>query len=241
MGGKTETIVEKTETQDPWAPAQPYILDTLSEAKKQFNSDAGKTYFPGVTSTPMSWDTSYALDAMRNRAVNGSPLNQMAQQQAMNTINGDFYNPANDFYKHANKVIDDENMDDTVEDFLTYLSENMMNGRAPRRYIRDLILIIFGLVDKDSHSENGKDSYGLIMKSVRKMTRRSQEHFNAAFSSYLIGVTFNSFICGTLTRRLIVARYELKRKKSIEEAMRQSQDMYYGFKPDDDHHGTAAA
>lgn len=98
MGGKTETIVEKTETQDPWAPAQPYILDTLNQAKKQFNSDAGKTYFPGVTSVPMSWDTSYALDAMRNRAVNGSALNSAAQNQALNTIKGDYFNPTNDFY-----------------------------------------------------------------------------------------------------------------------------------------------
>ena len=101
MGSKTEKKTEKTETRDPWAPAQPFILDTLESAKKLYNSDAGTNYFPGSTSTPMSWDTSYALDNMRNRALSGSPLNTAAQNQMYNTIQGDFYNPANDFYKSS--------------------------------------------------------------------------------------------------------------------------------------------
>ena len=99
MGGKTETTVEKVENRDPWAPAQPYILDTMRGAKQLYNSDAGKYFFPGNTSVPTSWDTAYALDAMRNRAVYGSPLNSAAQNQALNTIQGDYFNPTNDFYQ----------------------------------------------------------------------------------------------------------------------------------------------
>lgn len=101
MGSKTEVHEENTQTQDPWAPAQPFILDTMQNAKNLFNSDAGTQYFPGSTSTPMSWDTSYALDAMRNRAIGGSPLNNAAQDQMLNTINGDYFNPSNQHYQSA--------------------------------------------------------------------------------------------------------------------------------------------
>ena len=98
MGTKTETKIDRTETRDPWAPAQPYILDTLKGAQDLYNSDVGKNYFPGSTSVPMSWDTSYALDAMQSRAVDGSALNSAAQNQTLDTINGNYFNPTNDFY-----------------------------------------------------------------------------------------------------------------------------------------------
>lgn len=127
MGSKTETKTEQVETNDPWAPAQPYILDTLREAKRQFNSDAGKTYFPGVTSVPMSWDTSYALDGIRNRAVYGNPLNQAAQNQALNTINGDYFNPTNDFYNAGTQGAFNNSADQQYQPF-TQANQSQANN-----------------------------------------------------------------------------------------------------------------
>lgn len=95
---RSQSNSNSTERRDPWAPSLPFINDTMGNARNVFNSDAGTQYFPGYVSTPMSWDTSYALDAIRNRAIGGSPLNSAAQQQALNTINGDYFNPTNDFY-----------------------------------------------------------------------------------------------------------------------------------------------
>lgn len=101
MGSKTETSTRQTETRSPFSPAQPFIANNLNAAQNLFNSDIGTNYFPGNTSVPLSFDTSLALDAMRERALSGSPLNFAANEQLLNTIEGDFNNPANSFNENA--------------------------------------------------------------------------------------------------------------------------------------------
>lgn len=101
MGGKTKSKVETTQKREPWAPATPYIKGTIDDANKLRNSNIGTTYFPGATSVPMSFETAYGVDAIKNRAVNGSPLNAAAQNQLLGTINGDYFNPTNQFYNNG--------------------------------------------------------------------------------------------------------------------------------------------
>lgn len=102
MSSKKETKTESSQTRDPWAPAQPFIMDVMNQAKKTFNSDAGSQYYPNSTVVPYSDETNQAMDMMKNRAINGSPVTTAAKDQLINTMNGGMFgaNPANDTYQN---------------------------------------------------------------------------------------------------------------------------------------------
>lgn len=89
-GGSTTTTVQNN---DPWKPAQPYIKGGLSDLSKWYSSDYGRNPFPGSTVVPFNPMTEQALGMTAQRAMNGSPLVQAAQQQNLATQRGDFLNP----------------------------------------------------------------------------------------------------------------------------------------------------
>ena len=62
-GGNTQVTTEK-----PYEPSEPYLKDIMSEAENIYQSDAGKSYFPGSTVVPFAPDTAAALDLQRARA-----------------------------------------------------------------------------------------------------------------------------------------------------------------------------
>lgn len=94
-GGGKQT---QTQTSDPWGPSQQYIAGALGDASKWYASDYGRQYFPGSTVVPFNPMTEQALGMTANRAINGSPLMQAAQQQNLATQRGDFLRPeANPF------------------------------------------------------------------------------------------------------------------------------------------------
>ena len=57
-GGNTQVT-----TENPYAPSEPYLKDIMSEAENIYQSDAGKSYFPGSTVVPFAPDTAAALAA----------------------------------------------------------------------------------------------------------------------------------------------------------------------------------
>ena len=76
-----------TSTQDPWAGLQPYLGYGLGEAMNQYQN-APQEFFPGSTVAPQSADTIAAQNLIRLRALGGNPLNAMAQQGAVDTLQG---------------------------------------------------------------------------------------------------------------------------------------------------------
>lgn len=88
-GGKQTT----TQTSDPWGPSQQYIAGALGDASRWYASDYGRQYFPGSTVVPFNPMTEQALGMTAQRAINGSPLMQAAQQQNLATQRGDFLRP----------------------------------------------------------------------------------------------------------------------------------------------------
>ena len=62
-GGNTQVT-----TENPYAPSEPYLKDIMSEAENIYQSDAGKSYFPGSTVVPFAPDTAAALDLQRARS-----------------------------------------------------------------------------------------------------------------------------------------------------------------------------
>lgn len=86
MGGGSQS----SET-EPWAPQQPYLRRGLREAEQNI-LDRPHQFFPNSTVVPFSPETEMSLAAQTGRAMTGSPLNALAQQDVGRTLSGDYLN-----------------------------------------------------------------------------------------------------------------------------------------------------
>jgi hypothetical protein len=92
-GGSTTTSVQKA---DPWSGVQPYITDYLSRAQNvsntpfQFNS--------GTQIAGFSPEQEQAMAMTTARAMSGSAVGNAAQQNATDTLNGDYLSPDSNPY-----------------------------------------------------------------------------------------------------------------------------------------------
>jgi hypothetical protein len=89
-GSQSTNTIQKV---DPWTGAQPYLKGGLSDLAKWYQSDFGRSPFPGSTVVPFSPFTEQALGASAQRAQMGSPVTQAAQGNAAATLRGDFLDP----------------------------------------------------------------------------------------------------------------------------------------------------
>lgn len=89
-GGAVTTTASNT---TPWAGAQPYLLDLMAKARKQFEGGVGQNYFPGSAVVPFSNQTNQALQMREARANAGSPITGAAQQLAQRTLGGQYLDP----------------------------------------------------------------------------------------------------------------------------------------------------
>ena len=98
MGGSTR-VQTTTQSVDPMV--KPYVEYGLKEAQRLYQTETPE-YFPGQTYVGPSAQTQQALTAAQQRAVMGSPLLPAAQQQAYNTIQGQYLG-GNQFFEGAFK------------------------------------------------------------------------------------------------------------------------------------------
>lgn len=96
MGGSTRM---QTTTQELDPAIRPYVQYGLSEAQRLYTTETPQ-YYPGQTFVGPSAQTQSALTAAQQRAVMGSPLLPAAQQQAFNTIQGQYLG-GNPFFQGA--------------------------------------------------------------------------------------------------------------------------------------------
>jgi len=75
-GGGTTTTNQKA---DPWSGAQPFLTDLMSKAQQTYDASQGQTSMPAPFVGP-SAQTQQALGLTTNRAMNGSPLVNAADQ-----------------------------------------------------------------------------------------------------------------------------------------------------------------
>lgn len=89
-GGKEgpQSTNVSTSTSNPWGGALPTLNNAMSSVNNLYNSGAGTHYYPGQTYTPMGYDTSTALNQMRERAMDGSPVNDAAKSGVIDMIGG---------------------------------------------------------------------------------------------------------------------------------------------------------
>lgn len=93
-GGTNITRVELDPTM------QPYVAYGLSEAQRLYQAPGFMEYYPGQTYVSPSAQTQAALTAAQTRAATGSPLVPAAQQQLLNTIQGQYLG-GNPFFQGA--------------------------------------------------------------------------------------------------------------------------------------------
>ena len=76
-----------TTNNSPWSGVQPYLSYGLGEAQRQYQT-APQEYYPHSTVAPQSADTIASQNLIRLRALGGNPLNPMARQGAVDTLQG---------------------------------------------------------------------------------------------------------------------------------------------------------
>lgn len=121
-GGDTQT---STSQNTPWEGAQPYITNYLSRAKTQSNTPF--QFNDGDQIAPFSPEQQLGLGMTTNRAINGSPVMNAAQQNAYGTLNGDFMSPNSNPWLQANVG---QAMDDVTGRINSQFNNNNFGGTA---------------------------------------------------------------------------------------------------------------
>jgi hypothetical protein len=81
-GGQTST--NTIQNSAPWSGSQPYLTDLMSQAQGLYNK--GSSYAPFSTVAPLSDTTQLGLDLTQQRAINGSPVVNAANNAVMNLV-----------------------------------------------------------------------------------------------------------------------------------------------------------
>lgn len=81
LGGGSSS---QTQNANPWSGAQPYLLDIMSQAQGLYNN--GSSYAPFSTVAPFSPTTQEGLNLTTQRALNGSPVVNQADQSVTNLL-----------------------------------------------------------------------------------------------------------------------------------------------------------
>lgn len=92
-GSQTTQTVQKNE---PWPGQQPFLSYGFGEAQDVYKGNQ-PSYFPGDTITPLTPAQQMAQNAGIGRAMMGSPLVPAAQNQALQTIQGDYTQQGNPY------------------------------------------------------------------------------------------------------------------------------------------------
>jgi hypothetical protein len=87
--GKSKPQTAQTVTSEPAAFIKPYLTQAAQESQNLFN-EGGQQYFTGSTYVPFSPESEISLQAQTARALQGSPLNQAAQQETLRTATGGY-------------------------------------------------------------------------------------------------------------------------------------------------------
>lgn len=92
-GGQQQTAPPQTTTtiqkSDPWDKQQPFLETGFQRAEQDILNDP-PAYFPNSTVIPFSNETQTALDNTAARAMLGSPINQQAKNELVNTLGGNY-------------------------------------------------------------------------------------------------------------------------------------------------------
>jgi len=132
-GGGSQTVYQKLD------PTQaPFVEYGLEEAQRLYEGGM-PTYFPDQTYVGASEQTRTALDAAQNRAAMGNPLVPAAQQQFLNTIQGDYTSATNPYFQNRFQTASDAATQSFFDAVNQINSQASMAGRYGSGAQNDLI------------------------------------------------------------------------------------------------------
>jgi len=91
LSGGGDAPSNTTNTQNPPEYVIPYLQGAASESSKLYQQGPN-TYYQGQTVTPHSAETNQAIDMIKNRATNGSPVNSAATGYTADVLGGKYLN-----------------------------------------------------------------------------------------------------------------------------------------------------
>lgn len=97
MSGGSRGTTTTIQQSDPWSKQQPYLEEIFGEAQRLYRMP-GPSYYPGQSIAGFSPETELALNARAARAMAGSPLQQVAGQQVLNTLGGHYLSAGNPYF-----------------------------------------------------------------------------------------------------------------------------------------------
>ena len=121
-GGTTTQIQELNPTQ------LPFVEYGLGEAQRLYDS-ATPTYFPAQTYVSPSQQTQSAMTAAQNRAITGNPLVPAAQEEYLNTIQGDYLGATNPYFQQRFQTAADAASQQYFDNVNRINSQASMAGR----------------------------------------------------------------------------------------------------------------
>lgn len=101
-GGGSSTPSTTTQTTEPPAFLRPYLQHGAEQSRGLYET-GGPQYYGGNTVVPFAQQTEQALGLQQQRATDGSPVNQAAQNYATNTLNA---TPTSQFGGATNPYLD---------------------------------------------------------------------------------------------------------------------------------------
>ena len=145
LGG--DKVGNTTTTVNPPAYAAPYLAYGANEAQRLYDMGGGFNYYPEHTVAGFSPEQQMAMTLQTNRALSGSPLQRESQNQALNTLQGNFLNPTTNPYfqtavldpitqnvqsqfSRAGRLGSGANQDVLARSLATPLMQNYENERA---------------------------------------------------------------------------------------------------------------
>ena len=87
---KGKQPIQSTIHQEPWGPQQHFLKMGFNQAAGLHNQGIANNPYPGQTYASFSPQTENALNMTEQRALAGSPLQTRANEQLMQTLNGDY-------------------------------------------------------------------------------------------------------------------------------------------------------
>jgi hypothetical protein len=159
LGGGGGQDVQQTTSVEPWSGVQPHITNYLKQAKNQFNTPF--QFNQGDQISPLAPEQQYGLAGTTQRAIQGSPVNLAAQQNAYGTLQGDYMSPdSNPWLK--------QNVDTALGDVSSRINSQFNNpnfgGTAHQELMtRNLAQTAAGMYGDNYQQERGRQMQAQAM------------------------------------------------------------------------------
>lgn len=155
-GGGGGSKQSQNTTVTPWYGVQPYLKDYLRDSQTQANTPF--QFNAGDQIAPFSPEQQYGLAATTQRAIQGSPVNMAAQNNAYGTLNGDYMSPDSNPWLR-------QNVDRALGDVQTRVNSQFNNSNFGGSVHQEVLGRSLGQTAAGMYGENYQQERGRQMQA----------------------------------------------------------------------------